>query len=97
MPRRFKQRKIFWILGTILSLVLLFDIFQMNSFTSEKYLIQKYKQKLDNLIKENNMLEINVSRLNSLSNIDNYLAKNNFVRENKVKYIRIFESSVVAK
>ena len=72
-------------------------IFQVGSLTKDIYLIKDYERKLDNLSKGNETLEINFSKSNSLSNIEGFLSKENFVKSNKVKYIQILESSVVAK
>jgi len=92
----FSQR-IFWILNFILIILLGLYIFQVGTLTQAIYLIKDYEKKLDSLSKENEILEINFSKSNSLSNIENFLSKENFVKSNKVKYIQILESSVLNK
>jgi len=77
--------------------LLVFSIFQACSLAKENYLIKDSERKINNLTKENKTLEINFSKSNSLSNIENYLSKENFVKANQIKYIQIFESSVVTK
>ena len=91
------SRRIFWIFNFILIILLSLYIFQVGSLTKDIYLIKDYERKLDNLSKGNETLEINFSKSNSLSNIEDFLSKENFVKSNKVKYIQILESSVVAK
>lgn len=96
----FKKGKltIFWTLNLILVFVLLVTyIFQVGFLTKKTYLIKDYKKRINYLSKENEILEINFSKFNSLSNIENYLSKENFVKANQVKYIQILESSVVSK
>jgi len=76
---------------------LIFSIFQIGYLTQEIYLNQDYENKSEKLVNQNEILEIDFSKLNSLSNIEKYLAINNFVKANQIKYIQILESSVVAK
>ena len=91
------SRRIFWILNFILIILLGLYIFQVGTLTQAIYLIKDYEKKLDSLSKENEILEINFSKSNSLSNLENFLSKENFVKSNKVKYIQILESSVLNK
>lgn len=87
-----------WILGIVLIILLLvFYIFQVNSFARGNYLLQNYQKELSRLSGETEGLEINLSRSNSLANIDNYLLSQNFVKANQVRYIQILESQVVKK
>jgi len=77
----------------------IFYVFQIGSLTKEIYLIKDYEKGLDRLSKENEILEINHSKLDSLNNIENYLLDGNFVKTNakQVKYIQILGSTVVTK
>ena len=65
--------------------------------TQKIYLIKDYEKRLEKLSKENEVLEINLSKSDSLNNVENYLLSENFVRANpgQVKYIRILEGTVV--
>lgn len=81
----------------LITSLLIFCVFQVGSLTQETYLIKDYEKRLASLSKESGILEINFSRTNSLSNIENYLQKENFVKANQVKYIQTLESSVVTK
>ena len=90
--------KIFWTLGFILILLnLAFYIFQIGVFTSQIYLNKEYQTKLNTLSQDDESLEINLSKSNSLSHVGNYLSDGNFVKANQVKYIQILEGAVVAK
>ena len=99
----FKKRGIltmFWAINLIFLLVLsIFYIFQIGALTQKIYLIKDYEKRLEKLSKENEVLEINLSKSNSLSNIENYLISENFVkaRADQVKYIQILEGTVVTK
>jgi len=90
--------RIFWIslFISIISLLVLY-IFQVNSLTSENYLLKNQERKLTEIKKEKEILEINFSRANSLANIENYLQNQNFKKANQVKYIQILETSIVTK
>lgn len=76
--------------------LLVFYIFQVNALTNETYLIQSCEEKLGQLSGENETLEVNFSKANSLTNIENYLQSQNFEKVSQIKYIYILESSVAA-
>lgn len=87
--------KIIWFLGFILALVLLvFYIFQVNLMTKEIYSIQNYQRKINDLSRENKILEINLSQQNSLSNIETLARGLNFEKVDKIRYIQVLESQV---
>ena len=91
------MRKLIWVLNFISILALLvFYIFQVNTLANETYLIQSCEEKLSQLSGENEILEVNFSKVNSLTNIENYLQNQNFEKVSQVKYIHILESSVAA-
>ncbi len=94
------MKKVFLTITLISILVLLvFYVFQVNAFTEETYLIQSYEKKLSQLSEENESLEVNFSRFNSLANIENYLQNQNFkkVNQGQVRYIQIPGGSVAAR
>lgn len=88
----------FWVLS-ILSIIVLvvFYIFQVNANTSERYSIQEYARRLNEISEENKELEINSLQLNSLENVSLLLKDLNFVKSDKIHYIRVLESQVVSK
>lgn len=81
----------------VLLALLVFSVFQINTYTKEIYLIQNYEKKLNQLTQENKILEINFSEVNSLNNISNYVQNKVFEKTNRVDYIRLLESTVLAK
>lgn len=90
--------KALWIITLIsITALLIFYIFQVNFLTKETYLIQNHEKKLNQLSLENENLEINFSKLNSLENIEKYIQSQNFEKISKVKYIRVLEGTVVTK
>ncbi len=81
--------KNFWILSIalILSLLVIY-IIQVGGLARDKYLLRAYEKELVFLSKNNKFLDIDFSKMNSLSHIDQVLAKNSgFVKTNNVKYI----------
>jgi cell division protein FtsB len=90
--------KFFWIFNLVLiPILLLFCIFQLNSYAEKNYLLQKYEKQLEQLSKENKILEINFSKANSFENIDKFLKNQNFKKIGKIEYIKVLENAVVAK
>ncbi len=81
----------------VLLALLVFSVFQINTYTKEIYLIKNYEKKLNQLTQENKILEINFSEVNSLNNISNYVQNKVFEKTNRVDYIRLLESTVLAK
>ena len=87
-----------FVLSLILGLFVLINyIFQVGALSKDIYLLDNYQRKLTKLLENNNSLDINFSKVNSLSNIEDYLLKGNFVKANHVKYIQIIGSSVASK
>lgn len=90
--------KFFWVFSLILTIFLLvFYIFQVNFLTREIYSIQNYEAQLKTLTQENENLEIDFSKSNSLANIEKYFQNQNFEKASRVKYIKILESEIVTK
>ena len=88
----------------ILNLILFFllfllSIFQIGSLIKDISLISEYEKKIKIISKENETLEIELSRLDSLTNIENYLEHENFTKiaPNQIKYFQILEGTVVIK
>ncbi|GEM_PF-1111635 len=75
-----------------------FYIFQVGFLTRELYLQREYEEKIVDLSKEKEILEIDFAKLGSLSNIENHFQKEFFVKvnPNQIKYIKIFEDSFAA-
>ena len=75
--------------------LLIFSVYQLNSYTAEIYFIHNYEKKINQLSQENKILEINLAKTNSLWNVGNYVQ--NFEKASKIEYIRVLESTVLAK
>ncbi|OGZ19075.1 MAG: hypothetical protein A2175_02010 [Candidatus Nealsonbacteria bacterium RBG_13_42_11] len=86
----------FFLFLTALSLFAV-TILQLNTYTKEFYLVQSYEKKINQLTQENKVLEINFSQANSLLHIDNLAQNQIFVKAGKIDYIRILESTALAK
>jgi len=90
--------KVLWIFISILTLSLLVVcIFQIGAYTKEVYLVQNYENKLGQLTQENKILEVSFSEVDSLNNVGNYVQNNGFEKTNKIDYIRLLESTALAK
>ena len=96
--KRLVTLRLFWLL-TILSAaaLLAFYVFQVNAVVSERYLIQKYEKRISEISRENQNLEISSAQTNSLDNIIALLGELNFEKADKIHYIRVLDTQVVAK
>jgi hypothetical protein len=72
-------------------------VFQLNAQTRESYLIKGFQNKLDQLTQENKLLEINYSKTNSLDIIGTLAQNQVFEKSQKIEYIRVLESTALAK
>ena len=61
------------------------------------YLIKSYQKTLDNLISENKNLEINLSQISYVENIQKKSQELNFERVWTIKYIQILDTSLAKK
>ena len=92
------MKKTFWILS-VFSIVafLVFHVFQVNAEVSERYLIKEYEERINELSKENKALEVGLVQIGSLDKIVEQITSLNFEKTDKVHYIRVLETQVVAK
>lgn len=89
---------IIFILTVILGIFVLFwYILQVGALSQDIYFLYEYEMKLATLLEDNKSLDIDFSKMNSLSNIETYLARSDFIKPNYVKYIQLLEGSVAAK
>jgi Ser-tRNA(Ala) deacylase AlaX len=82
---------------TLIVFLLILTIFQIGIFTSQIYFIEQAERKIEELSKENQVLEEKFLSSNSLSNLEEFVKKENLVKAGKIKYIQIFEGAVLAK
>ena len=88
--------RIFWLLSILLTITcLVFYIFQVNAEISERYSIQEYQERIAQISKENQSLEINSAQINSLDNLTLLLEELNFEETDKIHYIRVLDTQVV--
>lgn len=86
----------FWVLSALLiAALLIFYIFQVNAEASERYLIQGYEKRIDEISKESQSLAINSAQVNSLGKIEELLQSLNFEKVDKVYYVRVLDTQVV--
>lgn len=82
-------------ISTLIVLFLGFYVFQINN-TIVSYIsqTQNYQRKIEELIKENKILEINLTQKESLKNFEEKIKDLNFEKTNKIYYIQILENQV---
>jgi len=87
-----------WISGFILiTFLLVFYIFQVNEMTKAGFFVSNYQRKIAELSQENKNLEINFSQVNSLANLEILLNNFNYEKIEKVHYLKVLGTTVVAK
>lgn len=90
--------RFFWILSIILAISLLaFYIFQISTFVLESYQAQNHQKKMNELLQENKVLEINSVKINSLENIETKIQELGLEKIDKIHYIQVLENPVVTK
>ena len=88
--------KFLWIFSSLFIISLfVFYIFQFNYLTSENYQIKKSQEKIEELSDENESLEIQLTKLNSLTSLENLISSQNFEKIDKIHYIQILDSQMV--
>lgn len=94
-----KSLKSSWIFP-LAAVACLFAIYivQVGALASDRQLVRNYERELDSLAKDTKFLDIDFSKMNSLSRVEEVLARNSgFVKTDNVKYIQIVEGSVVIR
>lgn len=82
---------------TLVFLFLIITLFQIGIFSKKLYFITEAERKIKQLSKENQMLQEQFLNSNSLSNLDDFIKRENFVKIGKMKFIQVFEGAVLAK
>ena len=72
-------------------------IFQVNSLVSETYEIKARERELSQLFKESKFLEINSAQMKSLVKIEDAIKDSDFVKVEKISYIRTGDNSMARK
>lgn len=90
-------RKI-WFFGFILmTLLLIFYIFQMSKITQVSFLISQYEREIVQLSQQNKNLEIVLSQAKSLANLETILSRLDYEEVGGIYYLRVLEGTVLAK
>lgn len=82
--------------ATIASLLLVCYILQINQLALYQYQTRDYEKRLMSLTKKKDVLDINLSKANSLSHVEQYLVNKDFVKSNQVRYVQVLGSSVAS-
>ena len=90
------------VLTPILSVIiiigfLVFYVFQINTEISKRYLIKDYEKRIAELSSQNKVLEIDSAQNGSLGKMAEIIASQDFEKIDKIHYIRILDTQVVAK
>ena len=75
----------------------IFQAFQMNALTKEILMIENYQRRLNLLEQENAILQINSAQINSLRQVEKRMKELGFEKAERVRYIHLLESPVIAK
>ena len=90
--------KPFWIIGAVLIVLLLACyIFQVVEVTRASFFISNYEKQISTFSQESKSLESSFSQLNSLASLESVLDGLNYVKVEKIHYIRLLSSQVAAK
>jgi hypothetical protein len=76
-------------------ILLAFYVVQVGALNQARYQIVECERKLSRAAEKNKFLDIDFSKLSSLSNVTQKVDGSSFVKSDQIKYIKIFESSVV--
>jgi hypothetical protein len=61
------------------------------------YAVKQYGYRVAELQEETSLLEINLSKANSLNNLNQHVEDQTFVKADKIQYIQLFEGTAMAK
>jgi hypothetical protein len=84
------------LLGIMLSLIAI-SIVQVNAYTKEMYTVKQYESQISELQGSNRILEINLSKANSLNNLGYHVENQTFVKADKIEYIKVLGETALAK
>lgn len=82
---------------TLISILMVLFFWQFNILIQQNYRIKDYEGKIIRLSRENEALEIKLIEKNHLANLEKKASALNFEKAQKVHYIRVLGSTVVAR
>lgn len=85
-----------FILSSIIFLLIL-SFYQIFILSQNLYFLSQGEKEVQKLIKEVKKLEVELSEVTSLSNLDQFLTTSQLIKAPKTKFIEVFESGVVAR
>ncbi len=85
---------LFFIVLTVFPLFV-FSIYQFISYTDKIYLKSSLEKRIEKIVDENKVLEINLAEASSLGHINNFV--HNFEKAERIEYIRILEGTALAR
>lgn len=91
------SRFLFLTLIALLFFLLVISIWQINGYSRDVFLLQAYSQKFKAATKQNETMEVNFNKANSLENFTFFVQNQPFERAAKIDYIRMDASKVVLK
>ena len=94
---RISLRKIWVASFIVITSLIIFYIFQISKITSASFSVSQYEKIITQLSQENKNLEINLSQINYLANLENILKKFNYEKVGKVYYIRMADDKMAVK
>jgi hypothetical protein len=90
--------KIFWTTAFILVLLLLaFYVFQISKFIYEIYTLRNYQKMVTKISEENKILEVNLVKTSSLSEIIPKVNEMGFEKIKAINYIQVTDDSIVRR
>jgi len=76
---------------------LIFYVFQINTEISVRFSIKEYQKRITELSNQNKILAINSTQNGSLEKMAEIIASQDFEKIDKIHYIRVLNTQVVAK
>jgi len=96
--RIFRGIKKFWLISSTLLIILSgFYVFQVNTMAAESAFIEEEGKKLRKMGVENENLQLEFTRVNSLENLENKVLELNFKKVTDISYIKAIETWVAVK
>lgn len=95
LPKKKVLFSFFWGLFLIVSLLLIFYLFQITKLTEASYLIKIYNQKIEILTKESFLLENQYNQLVRLDELEKSIEPLNLVKISETKYLFLSPDQLV--
>ena len=98
MKKTNSKLKLFWFLSSFMIVFLcVFYVFQNIQATQESYFILDSEKTIKTITEENYNLEIDLTKNNSMKDIDGLASSLNYEKTGRIYYIQIYDSIVAVK